>query len=117
VLQGLRSAELARTEEFAAIFAAAFSEISFGLKKGARVEAVIDLIEHLDGEGGLAVDYPADCHECRIRVTGVAAEVRCTGAAMEMVFPRAGSPGELMTEFAAVRGAFAVSRELAGMIG
>ena len=117
VLQGLRNAELARTEEFTAIFAAAFSEISFGLKKGARVEAVIDLIEHLDGEGGLAVDYPADCHECHIRVTGVAAEVRCTGAAMELVFPRAGSPGELMAEFAAVRGAFAVSRELAGMIG
>ncbi len=116
-LHGLRNAELARTEEFAAVFAAAFSEISFGLQKGARVEAVIDLIEHLDGEGGLAVDYPADCRECMIRVAGVAAEVRCTGAAMEMVFPRAGSPGELMAEFAAVRGAFAVSRELAGLIG
>lgn len=117
MLHGLRSAELARTDEFAAIFAGAFSEISFGLKKGARVEAVIDLIEHLDGEGGLAVDYPADCRECMIRVTGVAAAVRCTGAALEMVFPRAGSPGDLMVEFAAVRGAFAVSRELAGMIG
>lgn len=117
MLHGLRNAELARTEAFAALFAGAFSEISFGLKKGARVEAVIDLIEHLDGEGGLAVDYPADCRECMIRVTGVAAAVRCTGAALEMVFPRAGSPGELMVEFAAVRGAFAVSRELAGMIG
>ncbi len=117
MLHGLRNAELARTEEFSAIFAAAFTEISFGLKQGARVEAVIDLIEHLDGEGGLAVDYPADCHECMIRVAGVAAEVRCTGAALEMVFPRAGSPAELMAEFAAVRGAFAVSRELAGLIG
>lgn len=116
-LHGLRNAELARTEEFSAIFAAAFTEISFGLKQGARVEAVIDLIEHLDGENGLAVDYPADCRECMIRVAGVAAEVRCTGAALEMVFPRAGSPAELMAEFAAVRGAFAVSRELAGLIG
>lgn len=116
-LHGLRNAELARTEEFSAIFAAVFTEISFGLKQGARVEAVIDLIEHLDGENGLAVDYPADCRECMIRVAGVAAEVRCTGAALEMVFPRAGSPAELMAEFAAVRGAFAVSRELAGLIG
>lgn len=116
-LHGLRNAELARTEEFSAIFAAAFTEISFGLKQGARVEAVIDLIEHLDGENGLTVDYPADCRECLIRVAGVAAEVRCTGAALEMVFPRAGSPAELMAEFAAVRGAFAVSRELAGLIG
>lgn len=117
MLHDLRNAELARTEEFTALFAGAFSEISFGLKKGARVEAVIDLIEHLDGEGGLAVDYPADCRECLIRVTGVSAAVRCTGAAMEMVFSRAGSPGELMAEFAAVRGAFSVSRELAGLIG
>jgi hypothetical protein len=116
-LHGLRNAELVRTVEFSALFAAAFSEISFGLKKGARVEAVIDLIEGLDDERGLAVDYPADCHECHIRVAGVAAAVRCTGATMEMVFPRAGSPAELMAEFAAVRGAFAVSRELAGLIG
>lgn len=117
LLHGLRNAELARTAEFSALFAAAFSEISFGLKKGARVEAVIDLIEALDGADGLTVDYPADCHECMIRVAGVAAEVRCTGAALEMVFPRPASPGELMAEFAAVRGAFAVSRELAGLIG
>lgn len=116
-LHGLRNAELARTEEFAALFAGAFSEISFGLRKGARVEAVIDLIEHLDGEGGLSVDYPADCRECHIRVAGVAAAVRCTGAAVEMVFPRAGSPGELIAEFDAVRSAFAVSRELAGLVG
>lgn len=117
LLHGLRNAELARTAEFSALFAAAFSEISFGLKKGARVEAVIDLIEALDGADGLSVDYPADCRECMIRVAGVAAEVRCTGAALEMVFPRPASPGELMAEFAAVRGAFAVSRELAGLLG
>ena len=40
-----------------------------------------------------------------------------TGATLDMVFPRAASPRELMAEFAAVRGAFAVSRELAGLIG
>ena len=117
VMHGLRNGELVRTEEFAAIFAAAFAEISFGLKKGTRVEAMIDLIEALDEEGGLSVSYPADCRECLIRVSGVAAEVRCTGATLDMVFPRAGSPRELITEFAAVRGAFAVSRELAGLIG
>jgi hypothetical protein len=116
-LHSLRNGELARTEEFAAIFAAMFTEISFGLKKGAQVEAMIDAIEALDGKGGLGVAYPADCHECRISVAGVAAEVCCTGATLDMVFSRAGSPRELMAEFAAVRGAFAVSRELAGLIG
>jgi hypothetical protein len=113
----LRNGELARTEAFAAIFAGMFTEISFGLRKGAQVEAVIDAIEALDGGGGLGVTYPADCHECVISVEGVAAQVRCTGAALELVFPRAGSPRDLLEEFAAVRGAFTVSRELAGLIG
>ncbi len=116
-LHSLRNGDLAQTEEFAAIFPAAFTEISFGLKKGAQVEAVIDAIEALEGENGLAVDYPAGCRECQIRVTGVDAQVRCTGGTLDIVFPRASSPRELLAEFAAVRGAFAVSPALAGMIG
>lgn len=116
-LRGLRNAELARTEEFAAVFGRIFSEISFALKKGVQVEAVVDAIESLAGQGSLSVTYPSDCHECVISVENVDAQVRCTGAALEMVFPRAGAPHELMVEFAAVRGAFAVSRELAGMLG
>jgi hypothetical protein len=116
-LRDLKSPELARREEFAAIFARSFTEISFALKKGARVEAVVDVIEALDGEGGLTVTYPSDCHECLIRVEGVPAEVRCTSGALEMVFPRAGAPHELMAEFALVRSAFQVDRALAGLVG
>jgi hypothetical protein len=119
-LRDLKNADLARTEEFAGIFAGKFSEISFGLKKGARVEAVIDAIdaiEALDGEGGLSVRYPSDCSECEIGVVGVDARVRCTGGSLEVVFPRAGGPAELMDGFAAVRGAFAISKVLGGMIG
>lgn len=116
-LRDLKHGDLAQREEFAAIFAGKFTEISFTLKKGARVEAIIDVIEALDGEGGLAVSYPSDCHECVIRVEGVDAAVRCSGGTLEMVFPRAGAPHELMAGFAAVRGAFAVNRVLAGMLG
>jgi len=115
-LRELKDGELAQSEEFAAIFAGKFTEISFALRKGARVEAVVDVIEALDGEGGLAVSYPSDCHECLICVEGVGAQVRCTGAALELVFPRAGAPHELMAEFAAVRGAFGVDRTLAGLL-
>jgi hypothetical protein len=115
-LRGLQSAELAHREEFAAVFARGFTEISFALKKGARVEAVVDVIESLDGGGGLAVTYPSDCRECVISVDGVAAQVRCTGGALEMVFPRAGAPHELMAGFAAVREAFDVNRLLAGLV-
>jgi hypothetical protein len=117
VLRGLRSAALAQTTEFAAIFTGMFAEVSFALKKGARVEAVIDVIEALDDGAGLAVSYPSDCRECVIRVAEVAAQVRCTAAALEIVFPRAGAPGELMAAFAEVRAAFGVNRELAGLIG
>ena len=116
-LRDLHNGDLARTEGFAAIFAGKFTEISFALKKGARVEAIVDVIEALDGEGGLEVSYPSDCRECVIRVAGVGAAVRCSGGALEMVFPRAGAPHELMAEFAAVRGAFAVNRVLAGLLG
>jgi len=115
-LRDLKNGDLAQTEEFAAVFAGKFTEISFALKKGARVEAIIDVIEALDGEGGLSVTYPSDCRECVIHVEGVDAAVRCSGATLEMVFPRAGAPHELMAGFAAVRGAFAVSRVLAGLV-
>jgi len=116
-LRGLRSRELAAGEAFGRIFARRFGEISFALKKGARVEAMIDAIENLDGADGLTVEYPSDCRECTIAVAGVDARVRCTGAAIEMVFPRPGAPAELIDAFAAVRGAFAICKPLAGVIG
>lgn len=108
--------DVARGEAFGRIFAGKFSEISFGLKKGARVEAVIDAIEALDGEGGLNVQYPSDYRDCTISVTGVDAVVRCTGAAIEMVFPRGGAPAELVDGFLAVREAFQISKALRGLI-
>lgn len=117
VLRELRNAELARTAEFAAIFAGRFSEISFALKKGVRVDAVIDAVEGLEAESELRVDYPSDYRECVVGVPGVEARVRFTSGALEMVFPRSGSPAELMDAFAEVRTAFAVSRVLAGLIG
>ncbi|MBI5688764.1 MAG: hypothetical protein HZC55_01610 [Verrucomicrobia bacterium] len=116
-LREVRSAELLRTAEFGAIFAGKFSEILFGLRKGVAVEAVIDAIEALDGEGGLKVDYPSDCRTCTISVAGVAATVRCTGAALEIGFPRAGGPAELVEAFAEVREAFQISRVLRTMLG
>jgi hypothetical protein len=115
-LHSLKTGDLVRSGEFDQIFAAKFTELSFLLKKGARVEAIIDVIEALEGEGGLGVSYPSDCRECVINVAGVDARVRCSGASLEMIFPRAGSPGELLDGFAAVRGAFAASRELSGMM-
>ena len=117
ILRDLRNVELARTEEFSEVFARKFSEISFGLKRGAKVEAVVDAIESMDGEGGLAVSYPSDCRECVITVEGVDAQVRCTGSALDLVFPRPGAPRELIEAFVAVRSAFSVSRELSGLIG
>jgi hypothetical protein len=115
-LRGLMDAKLARHEAFERIFAGKFTEISFALKKGASVEAVIDAIEELDREDGLTVSYPSDYRDCVIRVEGVEAEVRCTGAALEIVFPRASSPAELIDAFAEVREAFRISKGLSGLI-
>jgi hypothetical protein len=116
-MRELRDFEVARSDGFARVFARGFAEIAFELKRGAQVEAVIDAIEALDGEGGLSVRYPSDYSDCTISVEDIDANVRCTGATLEMVFPRNGAPAELLDAFLAVREAFQISKALAGLIG
>ena len=115
-LRDLTNAELARRDEFSRIFSGKFAEISFALQKGASVEAIIDAIEALDGEGGLSVGYPSDYRHCVIRVEGVDAEVRCSGATLDVVFSRGAAPAELIDAFAAVRAAFQISKALKALI-
>jgi hypothetical protein len=117
-LQSLRHGELLERPEFNELFAAKFSGILFGLTKGTRVEAVIDAVESGAGEGGLTVSYPSDCRQCVLAVEGVAAEVICDGATLELRFPQTGAPRELVEAFAAVRAAFALTknRVLAGLL-
>lgn len=115
-LRGVIDAGLLRRGAFAQIFAGRFTELSFALKKGAQVEAVIDAIEELDGDDGLTVTYPSDYRDCTIAVEGVDAVVRFTGATLEIVFPRGMGPAELLEAFAAVREAFRISKELSGLI-
>jgi len=110
-LRDLRRAELVRQPEFDALFVGLFTELTFALRKGVRVEAVIDLVERLD------VAYPSDCTECTLTVPGVDAAVRCSGTTLDLVFPTAGSPAVLLDGFAAVRAAFARSPELAALLG
>jgi len=116
-----KTSELLHNAAFNEVFAGMFSELSFTLKKGVQVEAVIDAVEVL-GEVGqpshspLRVTYPSDCSVCEITVEGVEARVRCTGASIDMVFAHAGSPLELLHEFAAVRSAFSLSKLLRGLV-
>ncbi len=117
-LHSLRSGELVSLPEFNELFAALFGGIVFGLTKGARVEAVIDAVEEKGGAGGLTVSYPSDYRHCVLAVVGVSAEVICDGATLEMRFPKNGSPKELVETFAAVRSAFALTKDrvLAGLL-
>ncbi|MFT3830546.1 MAG: hypothetical protein QM691_12665 [Opitutaceae bacterium] len=115
-LRDLRRPELVRQPAFDTVFAGLFTELTFALGRGVRVEAVIDVVEALPAAAGLAVAYPSDCHDCTLTVAGVAAEVRCTGATLDLVFAAAGSPAELLDGFAAVRAAFALSPELAALL-
>ena len=116
-LRDLKDADLVRTEGFTSVFTGAFAELRFELARGVAVEAVIDAVEALDGEGGLRVGYPSDCRDCEITVVGVDAVVRCSGVALDVVFPRPGGPAELLDAFAAVREAFRLSRALAALVG
>jgi hypothetical protein len=117
-LHSLRSGELVELEEFDRLFAGAFSTVVFTLAKGVKVEAVIDAVEALPAGEALRVSYPSDCRQCALTVEGMAAEVVCDGATLEMRFPRAGSPREMVAAFLAVRSAFALtkSRVLAGLL-
>lgn len=121
-LHSIKNGDLLRVEEFNELFAGQFSAIAFALKKGVRVEAVIDAVEGLecdaDSEGKLRVDYPSDYRDCTLSVTGIAAAVVCDGATLEMRFEKSGSPRELVEAFAAVRKAFALTKDraLAGLL-
>ncbi len=117
-LHSLRDGDLVARPAFNELFATTFTGMVFGLAKGVKVEAVVDAVEARGGEDGLAVSYPSDCRHCVLRVDGVAAEVICDGVMLEMRFPKPGSPAELVEAFAAVRSAFALSknRVLAGLL-
>lgn len=119
-LHSLRSGDVARLDEFNALFAGQFDAVVFDLVRGVRVEAVIDAVEALDpeGEAVMTVDYPSDCARCILAVPGVAARVECDGASLALRLPRAGSPAECLREFEAVRSAFRLSKDgvLAGLL-
>ncbi|MDF3057108.1 MAG: hypothetical protein K0R17_1323 [Rariglobus sp.] len=120
-LHSIKSGDLLQVEEFNGLFAGQFSAIAFALKKGVRVEAVIDAVEGLDADeetARLRVDYPSDYRDCTLTVAGVDAAVVCDGASLEMRFERSGSPRELVEAFAAVRKAFALTKDraLAGLL-
>lgn len=117
-LHSLRQGALVNRPEFNELFGPMFTGLGFSLAKGVRVEAVIDAVEAQGEPGGLAVDYPADCRQCVLRVAELAAEVICDGATLEMTFPRPVTPAELVEAFAAVRSAFALTKNevLAGLL-
>jgi hypothetical protein len=115
-LSQLRSGALVEQAGFNELFAALFTGVVFTLAKNVKVEAVVDAIEAR--EEAISVHYPSDCRHCVLSVEGVAAQVVCDGATLEMQFPRAGSPLELITTFGLVRSAFALTknRVLAGLL-
>jgi hypothetical protein len=117
-LHGLRSTDFAATTECETVFAQQFSELAFVLTKGAPVESVVDAVEGLAGDDALKVEYPSDCSDCTLAVAGVSAVVRFDGSELAMVFPRSGSPRELLETFLVVREAFALSKRpvLAGLL-
>lgn len=117
-LRDVREAAFVLSEACDSVFGGTFTQIVFTLTRGVSVEAVIDAVESLPDPATLSVSYPASCAECTLSVPGVDATVRCTGAALELAFPRAGSPRELIEAFGEVRAAFRFTQNgaLAGLI-
>ncbi len=116
-LHGVRSADFLALPATDTLFDGRFTDVVFGLRKGAPVEQVIDAVEGLD-ETGLKVDYPSDCASCLLTVPDVEAEVRYDGQSLAMAFPRAAAPSVLWQDFLRLRHAFALTKEttLAGLV-
>lgn len=117
-LSRFRDADFLLSAGCDAVFSGTFTDIVFTLARGVSIEAVIDAVEDLSDKSALTVHYPADCSSCTVRVPDVSAEVRCTGATLELVFPHAGSPRELIEDFGRVRSAFRFTQDqaLAGLL-
>lgn len=115
-LRELLDIDVARADSFRSVFAARFSEIEFAFEKRASVEAVIDAIEGLEGDGGVSVDFPSNYESCTVSVAAVDAVVRCTPGALEVIFARRGDPAELIDGFMAIRDAFQISPVLGALI-
>jgi hypothetical protein len=92
------------------LFPASFSEIGFALRQPVSVEAFIDAVEAAAEEQSFAVEYPSDYRECTVAVPDVTGKLRYDGAELRLMFPRNGSPRELLDGFAAARSAFALSK-------
>lgn len=105
------SEDFLKRPECDGLFAVTFSSLVFTLEKGASVETVIDAIEAAPAERGLNVAYPSDCEHCDITAEDVDAAIHFTGATLEMVFPRNGSPRELLEGFLALRHRFVLADE------
>ena len=111
VLRNFREPEFILGEACQDLFASTFSRIVFTLARGVAVEDVIDAVEALPTtETVMQVRYRANCSECTLSVPNVDAEVRCTGASLEMVFPRVGSPRTLLESFRDVRSAIRLTQ-------
>jgi len=117
-LHGCSGRDFLRSPACADVFGGRFEELVFTLTRGATVESVIDAVEGSEA-ASLQIVYPSDCSHCLLSVAGVGAQVRFDGAELAMVFPKNGSPGELLDGFLAVRAAFSLSKSkiLSGLLG
>ncbi len=118
-LSALKNASVAARPEFASLFAAQFTDLVFVLTRGAPIEPVIDAVEALDESNALHVDYPSDASTCTLSVPDVEAQVTFNGQELALICPRAGAPGELITQFLTVRAAFRLTQDpvLSGLLG
>jgi hypothetical protein len=116
-LHGCSGRDFLRSQACADVFGGRFEELVFALTKGATVESVIDAVEGCE-VAALRIAYPSDCSHCLLSVEGVGAQVRFDGAELAMVFPKNGSPAELLDGFLAVRAVFSLSksRVLSGLL-
>lgn len=97
------------------VFAGVFNKVALSFAAPVSMEEVIDELEEAPG-GAASLRYPADCHECFLRLPGFIGEVRITAKGLEVISPAAAAPAELVRTFIEASEALAGNPTLAKLI-
>lgn len=87
-------------DELNSIFSSYFERLEFDLPKKVDVEALIDIIEEVEDEGKISVDYNRlDTSSCTISIKGLSCNIQVSSDTMAIVYNYKTDPATLIEAF------------------
>lgn len=99
-LEGFSNSQKILDETFNTIFSNHFSELEFNMSNRIDVEELIDMIEELDEENGITVNYnPSDLSNCKILIEDLKYEILITDSTFSISNGFKTSPDKLISAY------------------